>query len=65
MVRFEGFANRAARGYAELGMASVSLVPASGMHELAAELQVSEGFGWGLVLAAHGEGLRWSPVELG
>lgn len=70
---FGGFADRAARGYVELGMESVRQVLATGSHCLAAELEVSEGFGWGLVLAARGEGLRpepveglrWLPVELG
>lgn len=62
---FTGFANRAARGYAEYGIHSVQQVLASGTHRLAAVLGVSEGFGWGLALGAHGEGLRWLPAELG
>jgi hypothetical protein len=62
---FEGFTDRAARGYVELGMESVRQLLAPGGHCLAAELEVSEGFGWGLVLAARGEGLRWLPAELG
>jgi hypothetical protein len=62
---FTGFADRAARGYVELGMASVRQVVPAGSHCLAAELAVSEGFGWGLVLAARGEGLRWLPAALG
>jgi hypothetical protein len=62
---FKGFADRAARGYVELGMQSLQQVLAPGTHRLAAVLKVSEGFGWGLALAAHGEGLRWLPVELG
>ena len=62
---FAGFADRAARGYVELGTASVRQVVPAGSHCLAAELAVSEGFGWGLVLAARGEGLRWLPVALG
>jgi hypothetical protein len=62
---FAGFADRAGRGYAELGMESVRPVLASGRHCLAAELEVTEGFGWGLVLAARGEGLRWLPAEPG
>jgi hypothetical protein len=61
--RFAGFTDRAARGYAELGMESVSVVVASGKHELAVEVEVSEGFGWGLVLSARGEKLRLLPVE--
>ena len=62
---FAGFTDRAARGYAELGMESVRKALAPGIHSLVAELEVSEGFGWGLVLAASGQGLRWLPVELG
>jgi hypothetical protein len=42
---------------------SVWKVMATGRHRLAAELEVSEGFGWGLVLSARGEGLTWLPVE--
>jgi hypothetical protein len=63
--RFGGFADRAARGYVEPGMASVRQALAAGSHTLVAELAVSEGFGWGIVLAARGEGLRWLPAELG
>ncbi len=62
---FKGFADRAARGYVELGMQSLRQVLASGTHCLTAALRVSEGFGWGLALAAHGEGLHWLPAELG
>ena len=38
---------------------------APGSHCLNAVLGVSERFGWGLTLAAHGEGLRWLPAEFG
>jgi hypothetical protein len=62
---FQGFADRAARGYVELGMQSLRQELASGEHCLTTVLRVSEGFGWGLVLAAHGEGLHWLPAELG
>jgi hypothetical protein len=62
---FKGFADRAARGYAELEGQSLRQVLAPGTHCLAAVLGVSEPFGWGLALAAYGEGLRWLPVELG
>jgi hypothetical protein len=62
---FKGFEDRAARGYAELGAQSLRQVLSPGTHSLAATLRVSEGFGWGLTLAVHGEGLRWLPVELG
>ncbi len=62
---FGGFADRAARGYVELGMESVRQQVAAGSHHLAGKLEVNEGFGWGLVLAARGEGLHWLPAELG
>jgi hypothetical protein len=62
---FKGFADRAARGYVELGMQSLRQKLAPGTHSLAAALRVSEPFGWGLALAAHGEGLRWLPADLG
>jgi hypothetical protein len=62
---FKGFADRAARGYAELGTESIRQALAPGTHCLSAVLRVSEGFGWGLTLAAHGEGLRWLPAEFG
>ena len=62
---FKGFTDRAARGYVEPGMEALRQVLAPGTHSLAAVLGVSEGFGWGLTLAAQGEGLRWLPVELG
>jgi len=64
---FQGFADRAARGYAELGTQSIQQVLKPGPHRLTAALQVREPFGWGLALAAHGEKgeLRWLPVELG
>jgi hypothetical protein len=62
---FGGFADRTARGYVELGFESVKQELAAGSHSLAAEVEVNEGFGWGMVLAVHGEGLLWSPVVLG
>ena len=62
---FKGFADRAARGYAELGMQSLQRVLAPGRHCLTAMLRATEPFGWGLALAAYGKGLRWLPVELG
>ena len=62
---FKGFANRAARGYVEPGTHSLQQVIGPGTHCLTAVLGMSELFGWGLALAAHGEGLRWLPVELG
>jgi hypothetical protein len=62
---FKGFEDRVARGYVELGSHSVRKVVSAGRHTLNAELKVSEGFGWGLVLATRGEGLHWLPVEMG
>ena len=62
---FKGFEDRAARGYAELGMQSLRQMLSPGTHCLAATLQASEPFGWGLALAVHGEGLHWLPAELG
>lgn len=62
---FKGFADRVARGYAEAGRQSIRQMVAAGRHCLTAVLGVSEGFGWGLTLAAHGEGLYWLPAELG
>jgi hypothetical protein len=62
---FQGFSSRAARGYVELGMKSRQQTVPAGSHCVAAELEVNEGFGWGLVLAARGEGLHWLPAELG
>jgi hypothetical protein len=62
---FKGFEDRAARGYAELGIQSLRQDLSPGTHCLAATLRVSEPFGWGLALAAHGEGLHWLPAELG
>jgi hypothetical protein len=62
---FQGFANRASRGYPEPGTEFVHQELKPGAHALAATLGVSEGFGWGLALAAHNKGLRWLPVELG
>jgi hypothetical protein len=62
---FTGFADRAARGYVEPGMASVATMIEAGTHTLAATLRTTEGFGWGLTLAAHASGLQWLPVELG
>ena len=62
---FRGFADRAARGYVELGSQSLEHVLKPGTHCLAATVKVSEGFGWGLTLAAHGAGLRWLPAEFG
>jgi hypothetical protein len=57
-------ADRAARGYVDLGANAVRRTLAAGTHQIVAELQVNEGFGWGLALAARAKGLRWLPAEL-
>jgi hypothetical protein len=62
---FKGFADLTARGWVEPGAQSVQQAVAAGVHRLTAALSVTEGFGWGLALAARGEGLRWLPAELG
>jgi hypothetical protein len=62
---FKGFADRRARGYAEVGEHSLQQVVRAGLHRLTAVLRVSEPFGWGLILAATGTGLHWLPVGLG
>jgi len=62
---FRGFEDRAARGYADLSTGSHRETVPAGKHTLAAYLEVSEGFGWGMVLAARGEGLHWLPPEPG
>ena len=60
---FSGFADRAARGYAELGGELISCELGAGVHRISADLSVSEGFGWGLVVTVHAPGLIWPPVE--
>jgi hypothetical protein len=62
---FRGFADRAARGYVELGTHSLRETLDPGVHCVAATLKATEPFGWGLALAAFAEGLRWLPATLG
>jgi hypothetical protein len=62
---FSGFGDRAARGYAEPGTAEVREPVAAGTHTLVATLGVQEPFGWGMVLAGEGAGLRWLPAAFG
>jgi len=62
---FSGFENRAARGYVEVGTASHRQILPAGDHSLTAELEVAEGFGWGMVLVASGPELHWFPPDLG
>ncbi len=51
------------RGYVNLDAHSARLRLEPGVHQLAATLKVSEGFGWGLVLALRGEQVRLLPAE--
>ena len=60
---FSGFANRAARGYAELGSEPIICDLGPGVHKISADLSVSEGFGWGLAITVQASGLKWLPVE--
>ena len=62
---FAGFAGYEARGYAYAGMKSVSRKVTKGVHRLRATLRVTEFFGWGLVMAIKGQGLRLLPPGLG
>jgi len=62
---FGGFADRDSRGYVELGTATVVCEVASGEHRIEAEVGVTEGFGWGLTLAARGMDLDCLPADLG
>jgi len=62
---FSGMSDRASRGYVEPGAYSVGCAVSPGVHRLSAELKVSEGFGWGLVVALRGSGVRWLPAVLG
>ena len=64
-IKFAGFADRKARGYAEPGAVRAEHLLPAGEHELAAVLGVSEGFGWGLTMFVAGEGLTWLPAKLG
>jgi hypothetical protein len=62
---FAGFADYAARGYSYPGMSSVTQPVSKGIHRLNARLRVTEGFGWGLVVALQGPAVRLLPAELG
>jgi hypothetical protein len=59
---FKGFASYGERGYAHLGAHTLRLRLDQGLHLLTARLKVTEGFGWGMILRAIGEGLRWLPA---
>lgn len=60
---FSGFANRAARGYTELGGEPISCDLEAGVHKISADLNVSEGFGWGLVVTVQASGIKWLLIE--
>ncbi len=60
---FSGFADRAERGYAELGSELISYNLGAGVHKISADLNVSEGFGWGLVVTVQASELQWLPVK--
>jgi hypothetical protein len=59
---FKGFGSYEERGYAHLGAHTLRLRLDQGLHQLTARLKVTEGFGWGMILSATGEGLRWLPA---
>jgi hypothetical protein len=59
---FKGFGSYEERGYAHLGAHSVRLRIEPGVHQLSAALKVSEGFGWGWIVALRGEGIQLLPA---
>jgi hypothetical protein len=62
---FKGFGSYEERGYAHLGAHSVRLRLGPGIHQLSALLKVTEGFGWGLIVALRGEGIQLLPADSG
>jgi hypothetical protein len=62
---FKGFGSYEDRGYAASDAHKVALRLEPGFHQVAANLKVTEGFGWGMVLSAAGQGLRWLPATSG
>lgn len=62
---FKGFADRASRGYAELGAHRVAHSLMAGKHELTVKLGNTEPFGWGLALSVEAEGLSLLPAKPG
>jgi hypothetical protein len=62
---FRGFDRYGDRGYVHLGAQILRLPLERGLHRLAATLKVTEGFGWGLVVALRGEQVRWLPAVTG
>ena len=55
---FKGFANIASRGWVSPNQETIELPLAAGIHEIRAELGVTEPFGWGLLVTLNGEGLQ-------
>jgi hypothetical protein len=62
---FRGFDSYEDRGYAYPDAQSIRLPVEPGIHELAATLKVTEGFGWGLAVALRGAQARLLPAESG
>jgi hypothetical protein len=62
---FAGFGSYKERGYAHADMDSVTQVVSPGIHRLTARLKVSEFFGWGLIVALRGSGVRLLPARSG
>jgi hypothetical protein len=60
--KFSGFADRAERGYAEIGGELISCNLGAGAHKISADISVSEGFGWGLIVTVQASGLQWLPI---
>jgi hypothetical protein len=63
--KFAGFDNRSSRGYVDYRNQTLILDMAPGRHTLTATLDVSESFGWGLVLACANPAVHWLPAGLG
>jgi hypothetical protein len=55
---FKGFGSHAERGYVDLCAHTVRMHLDPGTHQLSATLKVTEGFGWGLILALRGQGIQ-------
>jgi len=62
---FGGFADYEARGYSYQGKYAVGRMLSKGVHRLTARLKVTEPFGWGLVAALVGQGVRLLAATLG
>ena len=62
---YHGGDDRSTQGYIECGTHVVESTLGAGSHVLAADLKVSEGFGWGFAVAARGEAMRWLPAAFG